>query len=197
MKKLFIAMTLVTAAASASAATKDDAKINNKPNGTAATSYVKASTPNGLSANSFNIFAGNTWTPLATTGATSGSTSLGGALLSWTFAAPTAKNSTAGTFTITSNKAITIDLGFGVTSNKQSGEWFFDNLKLAAGTTSGTYDHLEWVNFNGNGNITNGFSGSMYARDVTVSPVPEPESYAMMLGALGMIGFVARRKKRS
>lgn len=29
-----------------------------------------------------------------------------------------------------------------------------------------------------------------------VSPVPEPETYAMMLAGLGMIGFVSRRKKQ-
>jgi len=30
-----------------------------------------------------------------------------------------------------------------------------------------------------------------------VSPVPEPESYAMMLAGLGLFGFVARRKNKS
>jgi hypothetical protein len=193
MKKLFIAMTLVTAAASASAATKDDAKVNNKPNGTTATSYV--STTSALSAAAFNTAfkgQGNSFTALAT----SGTTSLGGALLSWSFAAPTVKNSTVGTFSITSNKAITIDLGFGANTNSKSGEWFFNDLKLTAGTTGGTYN-VDWAKFNGGGNIQGSVTAAMYARDVTVSPVPEPESYAMMLGALGMLGFVARRKKRS
>lgn len=29
------------------------------------------------------------------------------------------------------------------------------------------------------------------------SPVPEPETYAMMLSGLGLLGFIARRKKKS
>jgi hypothetical protein len=28
-----------------------------------------------------------------------------------------------------------------------------------------------------------------------VTPVPEPETYAMMLAGLGMLGFMARRRK--
>jgi hypothetical protein len=31
----------------------------------------------------------------------------------------------------------------------------------------------------------------------TVTPVPEPETYAMMLAGLGLIGFVARRRKQA
>jgi hypothetical protein len=37
------------------------------------------------------------------------------------------------------------------------------------------------VNFNGTGSVLN--------------PVPEPETYAMMLAGLGMMGFIARRRK--
>jgi hypothetical protein len=194
MKKLFIAMTLVTAAASASAAatSKTDAKVNTTPTSTTATSFT--TTTSALSPAIFKTaFPGNSFTALATTG--SGSTSLGGALLSWTYSAPTAKNSTAGSFTITSNKAITVDLGFGVNTNGKSGEWFFDNIKLAVGTTTGSFNNIDWVKWTNGNTIQGGLSGAMYARDVTVSPVPEPESYAMMLGALGMLTFVARRKR--
>jgi hypothetical protein len=32
--------------------------------------------------------------------------------------------------------------------------------------------------------------------DVAVTPVPEPETYAMMLVGLGLIGGIARRRKQ-
>jgi hypothetical protein len=35
-----------------------------------------------------------------------------------------------------------------------------------------------------------------YAGTVNVSAVPEPETYAMMLGGLGLIGFMAKRRKK-
>jgi hypothetical protein len=31
---------------------------------------------------------------------------------------------------------------------------------------------------------------------VNTSPVPEPETYGMMLSGLGILGFIARRKKK-
>ncbi|MEO6562755.1 MAG: FxDxF family PEP-CTERM protein, partial [Nitrosospira sp.] len=34
-------------------------------------------------------------------------------------------------------------------------------------------------------------AGSIYQ----VSPVPEPEAYAMLLAGLGLVGFIARRRK--
>ncbi|MDI1298128.1 FxDxF family PEP-CTERM protein [Methylotenera sp.] len=34
-----------------------------------------------------------------------------------------------------------------------------------------------------------------YAGTLSVSPVPEPETYGMMLAGLGLMGFVARRRK--
>jgi hypothetical protein len=39
---------------------------------------------------------------------------------------------------------------------------------------------------------SNGLSGG-----TVVSPIPEPETYAMLLAGLGVIGFVARRRQRN
>lgn len=39
-------------------------------------------------------------------------------------------------------------------------------------------------------NSTNGYGGS-----VSVSPVPEPKTYAMLLAGLGLLAFTARRRK--
>lgn len=38
---------------------------------------------------------------------------------------------------------------------------------------------------------------SYFNGSISVSAVPEPETYAMMLGGLGLLGFVARRKNRA
>ncbi|CDG85012.1 choice-of-anchor A family protein [Janthinobacterium agaricidamnosum] len=49
---------------------------------------------------------------------------------------------------------------------------------------------------NWNSNIAIGGGNAFKASDVAglVSPVPEPETYAMLLAGLGLLGFVARRK---
>ncbi len=39
--------------------------------------------------------------------------------------------------------------------------------------------------------------GSLMGEHLVVSAVPEPQTYAMMFGGLGLLGFMARRRKRS
>jgi hypothetical protein len=39
-----------------------------------------------------------------------------------------------------------------------------------------------------------GTGGGAFGGDLTVSPVPEPQSWAMLLAGLGMVGVTARRK---
>lgn len=43
-----------------------------------------------------------------------------------------------------------------------------------------------------------GFAGgnASYAGTLNVSPVPEPETYGMMLGGLAVLGLIARRRKQ-
>ena len=38
---------------------------------------------------------------------------------------------------------------------------------------------------------------SVYADNFTISAVPEPETYAMLLAGLGLLGFTARRRKQN
>jgi hypothetical protein len=42
---------------------------------------------------------------------------------------------------------------------------------------------------------TAGLNGGTYSASVSLAPVPEPETYAMMLAGLGALGFMARRRK--
>jgi hypothetical protein len=76
----------------------------------------------------------------------------------------------------------------------------FDNETIGAGTTSNgswTFNALTlFGNKAGYDNLT------IFARDVSktafevpTTPVPEPETYAMMLAGLGLVGFMARRRK--
>ncbi|KAA3652749.1 MAG: PEP-CTERM sorting domain-containing protein [Proteobacteria bacterium] len=44
------------------------------------------------------------------------------------------------------------------------------------------------------GGTTMGMTGGKYAWSATVSPVPEPEQYGMLLAGLGLIGLIARRR---
>lgn len=42
-----------------------------------------------------------------------------------------------------------------------------------------------------------GVIGGVVITDIITSPVPEPEAYAMLLAGLGLLGFMARRRKES
>lgn len=43
--------------------------------------------------------------------------------------------------------------------------------------------------------IANGAAGGVYTLTSTTVPVPEPETYALLLGGLGVVGFLARRRR--
>ena len=44
--------------------------------------------------------------------------------------------------------------------------------------------------------ITNGTQGGQYSGLIGISPVPEPESFAMLLAGLGLMGAVVRRRSK-
>ncbi|MDM5178126.1 PEP-CTERM sorting domain-containing protein [Massilia sp. DJPM01] len=107
---------------------------------------------------------------------------------SWTVANSDVKNN------------VKLDLVFAMHGGGGSAAWLFDNEALGAGaksTGSWTLNAL-----NPGGKLADYSSLTIFARDlsktafqVPTTPVPEPESYAMLLAGLGLIGFMSRRRK--
>lgn len=106
-------------------------------------------------------------------------------------------NTTAGTWNVKVNKAVTVDLVFAMHASNNSGAFFFDDQILPATNagTSGTWT-IKWLN---NGSNIPDFSNlTVFARNQTVTTaVPEADTYAMLLAGLGVIGCVARRRKQA
>ena len=98
---------------------------------------------------------------------------------------------TGGTWTLSSDQGVTLDLVFAMHASNNSGAFLFDDLSLVSGG-SGSWE-INWLN-NG-GNVPNYSNLTLFVRDVVVTPVPEPETYALMLAGLAAVGFIARRRK--
>ena len=74
-----------------------------------------------------------------------------------------------------------------------------------SGVTGGTTSSLAFSGGGAPGNYTLSVYGSKvdpalsgsYAGNIAINPVPEPETYAMMLAGLGLMGFSARRRNKN
>lgn len=120
----------------------------------------------------------------------SGSNTLGGVNFTWGFAQTTG---TTGTWSLTADKNTTLDLVFAMHASDHSGAFLFDDQPMLANVlTNGTWA-INWLN-NG-GNVPDFSNVTLFARDVVTTPVPEPETYALLLAGLGVIGFMAKRRK--
>ena len=86
--------------------------------------------------------------------------------------------------------------GYLIDMNDDISDSNYDSL-LTRSISAGTY----YVAVTGyNQYLDNDFSGNgdknwSYVLTISAAPVPEPESYAMLLAGLGIIGAVARRRK--
>lgn len=76
---------------------------------------------------------------------------------------------------------------------------------IATGITSGSSSYLSFSGGAVPGNYTlniagfklNTLASASYAGNITISPVPEPETYAMLVVGLGLLGFSARRRNNN
>ncbi len=152
--------------------------------------------PNGNTSGFDAVFApygSGTWSLLDKLDSGSGLQNSGP--LTFTFTPP---NGTTGGWSITNTSltsSVTLDLALAVHAGNQGAGWLFDNQTVLPGQTlNGTWN-INWTVGQGQGNHP-GFSNlTLFARDMVTTPVPEPETYGMLLAGLGVLGLVARRRK--
>ncbi|MBZ8140332.1 hypothetical protein CLD22_10525 [Rubrivivax gelatinosus] len=108
------------------------------------------------------------------------------------------------TFTLSELSNLRID----VTDLKFPSSWSFSNLGIAlldeSFATLGSATAANGLSFSGLAagtyalaltGFTNGTYGGAYAGVLAAAPVPEPETYALMLAGLGIVGFIASRRR--
>lgn len=79
----------------------------------------------------------------------------------------------------------------------------FDSTNISFASTNGNQAYSQYVQFTGTNGVkitslsfdnvpsTDAFETANYS----ITPVPEPETYALLLAGLGAVGFVARRRR--
>jgi hypothetical protein len=112
------------------------------------------------------------------------------------------------------SSATTLDFALALRPRYSTGQTvsvFIDGIEKAtytASSTAWTLQHTDLGNltagshllaFKGNAiyAVTGDTTAYLDAVKVNVSPVPEPESYAMLLAGLGLLGFMARRRQQT
>jgi hypothetical protein len=147
--------------------------------------------PNG-NTSGFDGTFGTGWSLLGKVTSASGSSTLDGVDFTWGF---TQTTGTTGTWSLMADQNVTLDLVFAMHASDHSGAFLFDNQALVANAvTPGTWS-IHWLN---NGDQVPDFSNlTLFARDIVTTPVPEPETYAMLLAGFAAMGFIARRRRTS
>jgi len=72
-------------------------------------------------------------------------------------------------------------------------EFFIEASFTGMETLSLSTPGISYAIFGGIGEL----GSSVYADNFTITAIPEPETYAMLLAGLGLLGFTARRRKQN
>lgn len=141
--------------------------------------------PSGFSPDPF----GTGWTLLAKVNSDSSPTVFDGVSFSWSLGPQSGKT---GTWTFGADQTVKVDLVVAMHASNRSGAFLFDDLILSANDIQNGTWNIAWLN-NG-GQVPDYSNSSFWLRDVTA--VPEPETYAMMLAGLGVLGLIAHRRRK-
>lgn len=125
----------------------------------------------------------------------------GGAFMGLTFSV-TATPGTSGSWTLTGtdtnfgaplNFPTSLDFAVGLKGGNEYALWGFDNAAVT-GTDSGTFSIVFTNNGGNTPNLSHLIVFGRVASGGSIAAIPEPETYAMLLAGLGLVGFAARRK---
>jgi hypothetical protein len=115
-------------------------------------------------------------------------------MLTFAFSEITGTNGTWSVTNTSGTNMVTLDLVFAIHAGNQGGAWLFDNETIMPGQTlSGTW-RIMWTV--GQGNHPDFSNLTLFGRDIVTTPVPEPQTQAMLLVGLMLTALTLRRKMR-
>ena len=120
-----------------------------------------------------------------------GSATSNGVNFDWTF---DQTSGTTGTWSLMTDQEATFDVVFAMHAGGYGGAFLFDDQSTVASVLYANTWEINWLD-NGS-QVLDHSNLTLYVRNVdTVTPIPEPSTYALMLASLGVVGLMARRRR--